>query len=201
MSGGQFHLDPGTYLEAIRSEVPSYDEFQEAVAEATTPIVARCILELGVGTGETALRVLRRHSAARLIGLDASAQMVAVASQVLGSADLRVGCLEDPLPEGQFDLVVSALAVHHLTAQGKADLFHRVRQRLAVGGRFVLGDVIVPDSPEDAVTPLEPEVDLPDRLQDQLDWLENAGLSASVFWIRKDLAVVSADRREDSQST
>ncbi len=92
------------------------------------------------------------------------------------------------------------MAVHHLTSEGKADLFERVGQRLAVGGRFVLGDVIVPDSPEDADTPLEPEVDLPDRLQDQLDWLENAGLSASVFWIRKDLAVVSADRRDGNQS-
>lgn len=93
MSGGQFHLDPGTYLEAIRSEVPTYDEFQEAVAEATTPIVARWILELGVGTGETALRVLRRHPAARLVGLDASAPMVVMASQVLPGADLRVGRL------------------------------------------------------------------------------------------------------------
>ena len=194
--GGQFHLDPGTYLDVVRSEVSAYDEFQDMVAEATMSIVARSILDLGVGTGETALRVLRRHPAARLVGIDASAEMVTMAAHVLPSADLRVGRLEDPLPEGEFDLVVSALAVHHLTSEGKVQLFERVAQRLAVGGRFVLGDVIVPDSPEDADTPLEPEVDLPDRLQDQLDWLENAELSASVFWIRKDLAVVSADRRD-----
>ena len=78
------------------------------------------------------------------------------------------------MPEGEFDLVVSALTAYHLTSGVKAGLFERVGQRLAVGGRSVLGDVNVPDSPEDADTPLEPEVDLPDRLQDQLDWLENA---------------------------
>ena len=199
MSSGQFHLDPGTYLDAVRAEVPAYDEFQDAVAEAATPIAARCILELGVGTGETALRVLRRHPSARLVGLDASAEMVDVASRVLPTADLRVGYLEEPLPEGEFDLVVSALAVHHLTSAGKADLFKRVGGQLVVGGRFVLGDVIVPDRPEDAETPLEPEVDFPDRLQDQLDWLEDAGLNASVFWVHKDLAVVAADRRDTNK--
>ena len=78
------------------------------------------------------------------------------------------------MPEGEFDLVVSAPAVHHLTSGNSLTLSSGVGQRLTVGGRFVLGDVIVPDSPEDADTPLEPEVDLPDRLQDQLDWLENA---------------------------
>ena len=200
VSRGQIHLNPGTYLDAVRAEVPAYDEFQDAVAEATTPIAARWILELGVGTGETALRVLRRHPAASLVGLDASAEMVDVASQVLPTADLRVGHLEDPLPEGKFHLVVSALAVHHLTSEGKADLFKRVAGQLVVGGRFVVGDVIVPDRPEDAETPLEPEVDFPDRLQDQLDWLEEAGLSASVFWVHKDLAVVAADRRDPNRS-
>lgn len=49
VSGGQFHLDPGTYLDAVRSEVPAYDEFQNMVAEATMAMVAQRILGLGVG--------------------------------------------------------------------------------------------------------------------------------------------------------
>jgi cyclopropane fatty-acyl-phospholipid synthase-like methyltransferase len=58
---------------------------------------------------------------------------------------LRVGRLEDPLPGGPFDLVVSALAVHHLRAPGKADLFRRIAEQLTPGGRFVMGDVVVSD--------------------------------------------------------
>jgi len=40
--------------------------------------------------------------------------MLAHARRVLARADLRVSRLEDELPPGPFDLVVSALAVHHL---------------------------------------------------------------------------------------
>lgn len=71
-------------------------------------------------------------------------------------ADLRVQRLEDPLPEGPFDLVVSVLAVHHLEADEKRDLFRRVRRALAPGGRFVLADLIVPERAEDVVTPATP---------------------------------------------
>ncbi len=47
---------------------------------------------------------------------------------------LLVGRLEDPLPEGSFDLVVSALAVHHLEGTGKADLFQSIASRLDPAG-------------------------------------------------------------------
>ena len=59
-----------------------------------------------------------------------------------GQVDLRVAGLADPLPAGPFDLVVSALAVHHLEGRDKADLFARVGASLRSGGRFVLGDVV-----------------------------------------------------------
>ena len=51
------------------------------------------------------------------------------------------------MPEGPFDLVASALAVHHLHDVDKAELFGRVRGVLAPGGLFVLGDVVVPIDP------------------------------------------------------
>jgi SAM-dependent methyltransferase len=73
-----------------------------------------------------------------------------------------VSRLEDALPVGNIDLVVSALAVHHLDGAGKADLFARIAARRRSGGRFVLGDVVVPDDPADVVT-------LIDGVYDQLD--------------------------------
>ena len=57
----------------------------------------------------------------------------------------HVGLLQDELPAGDFDLVVSALAIHHLEGPEKAELFRRLRAVVAPGGRFVLGDVIVPE--------------------------------------------------------
>jgi tRNA (cmo5U34)-methyltransferase len=190
--GDQFHFDPATYLETIRAEVPEYEELQDAVAEATAGIHAERVLELGVGTGQTSRRVLDLHPEAELVGIDESAVMLAVASADL-TADLRVSRLEDPLPEGTFDLVVSALAVHHLDGAGKADLFARVAARLRPGGRFVLGDVVVPDDPADLVTPIDGVYDQPNTMDDQVQWLAAAGLDAKVVWTRQDLAVIVAD--------
>jgi tRNA (cmo5U34)-methyltransferase len=168
--GDQFHFDPATYLERIRAEVPAYDELQDAVAKATAGIQAERVLELGVGTGETSRRVLDLHPEAVLVGIDESVAMLAVASANL-AADLRVSRLEDPLPKGNFDLVVSALAVHHLDGAGKADLFARVADRLRPGGRFVLGDVVVPDDPADVITPIDGVYDQPSTTDDQVRWL------------------------------
>jgi len=191
--GYQFHFDPTTYLEMMRKEVPAYDELQDVVAEATAGIHAERVLELGVGTGETSRRVLELHPELKLVGIDESAEMLAAASADVAAADLRVSRIEDPLPEGNFDLVVSALAVHHLDGAGKADLFARVADRLRPGGRFVLGDVVVPDDPADAVTPIDGVYDQPSTVDDQVRWLAAAGLEAEVVWVRQDLAVIVAD--------
>ena len=103
--------------------------------------------------------------------------------------------LEDPLPSGPFDAVFSALAVHHLDGPGKADLFVRVRRLLEPGGVFVVGDVIVPDDPGDVVTPIDDhEYDKPSTITEQLRWLDDAGLRASLVWSERDLAVLVGTR-------
>ncbi len=173
--------------------MPDYETLQERTAAAVG--TAGEILELGVGTGETARRVLGRNPAARLTGIDESPPMLERARAFLPpSADLRVGRLQDRLPAGPFDAVVSALAVHHLTPAEKRDLFARVASVLRPGGLFVLADVVVPERPEDVVTPIEEGYDLPDRLDDQLAWLREAALEPEVVWAARDLAVVRATR-------
>jgi tRNA (cmo5U34)-methyltransferase len=188
----QFHFDPSTYFANMQADIPVFEELQDETARATEGGAVRDVLELGVGTGETARRVLARHPKARLVGIDESEAMLAAADL---EGDLRVSRLEDPLPEGPFDLVVSCLVVHHLEAEEKHDLFRRIAAVLRPGGRFVLADVIVPDRDEDAVTPTTPGFDKPDRLADQLEWLSETGFAAETTWSWKDLAVVRADLR------
>ncbi|MGH2856494.1 MAG: Sua5/YciO/YrdC/YwlC family protein [Solirubrobacteraceae bacterium] len=190
----QFHFDPATYAELIQSDVPDYDEFQDAVVDASGSGAPR-VLELGTGTGETARRLLERHPDAFLVGIDESAPMLAAAREALGSerVSLSVGAIESELPAGPFDLVASALCVHHLQSAAKRDLFERVQAVLAPGGRFVLGDVVVPTDPRDAVIPLSDGFDHPSSLADHLRWLAEAGFDARVAWQRRDLVVVTAD--------
>jgi tRNA (cmo5U34)-methyltransferase len=186
----QFHFDPSTYLENMRADIPVFDELQAETARATEGIAAEDILELGVGTGMTAKRVLAVHPRAQLVGIDESEAMLAEADV---AGDLRVSRLEDPLPEGPFDLVVSCLVIHHLDADGKRDLFRRIAAVLKPGGRFVLADVVVPKREDDAVTPTTPGFDRPDPLDAQLEWLREAGFAPETMWAWKDLAVVRAD--------
>jgi tRNA (cmo5U34)-methyltransferase len=187
----QFHWDPDSYAELMREEVPDYELLQD-VASAATGEDARRVLELGTGTGETTKRVLARHPRALLVGLDASREMLEHARPALPPDRVRllVARLEDPLPAGPFDVVVSVLAVHHLDGPGKADLFKRLAAVLSPGGRFVLGDVVIPDDPSDAVTPIDGSYDTPSSVADQERWLQDAGFSSHVEWTHRDLAVI-----------
>jgi tRNA (cmo5U34)-methyltransferase len=192
---GQFHFTPERYLELMHSEVPQYERAQDEVAAACEGLEVRAILELGIGTGETARRVLKRHPGAAVVGIDASEEMLGAARAALAghAVQLHAGRLEDPLPPGPFDLVVSAFAVHHLDAAGKADVFARIASVLRPGGRLVLADVVVPDDPADAVTPLDAGYDLPDTVRDQLRWLTDAAFEPRTTWASGDLAVIAAD--------
>jgi tRNA threonylcarbamoyl adenosine modification protein (Sua5/YciO/YrdC/YwlC family) len=191
--GWQFHFDPTTYGDEIRDDIPGFDAFEDAVVAATGD-GARSILELGTGTGETAARLLARHQHATLVGIDVSESMLDAARSRLpdGRASFRVGLLQDRLPEGPFDLVASALCVHHLDGAEKADLFARVAAALAPGGRFVLGDVVVPDDPAEVRIELTDGYDKPSTTEEQLSWLTDAGLDARVEWAQEDLAVIVA---------
>ncbi len=191
----QFHWDPDTYLELMREEVPGYDRLQEQATAATGSGATR-VLELGIGTGETARRVLARHPSASLVGLDASREMLDQARRVLPDdrVELRVARLEDPLPDGPFDVGISALAIHHLDGRGKAQLFERAAGVLSPGGRLVVADVVVPEDPADVVTPIDNDYDTPSSIADQLDWLARAGLEPSLAWAHRDLAVIIATR-------
>jgi L-threonylcarbamoyladenylate synthase len=193
----QFHFDPTTYAQMIREEVPAYERLQDELASASGRD-ARRILELGTGTGETARRLLERHGHAVLVGIDISEEMLAAARGALPveRVELRAASLEDALPKGTFDLVASALCVHHLPGREKAELFARVREVLAPGGLFVLGDVVVPEDPADAITPLSDGYDYPSRAGEQLEWLREVGFEAELRWSERDLAVIVALARD-----
>jgi tRNA (cmo5U34)-methyltransferase len=184
--------DPDNYLAWVREEIPAYDRLQDELVAASRKVRARRILDLGSGSGETARRVLDAHPGADLLGIDASEQMLTAARAALDGrpATFRAAQLEHPLPAGPFDLVTSALAIHHLTAEDKRALYARVAAVLVPGGRFVLADVVLPDDP--AKIDLS-EYDRPSGILDQIDWLRSAGLEPHLCWSDVDLALIAAD--------
>jgi tRNA (cmo5U34)-methyltransferase len=175
---GQFHWDPDTYLDWVRGEVPRYDELQQATIAAIPGTPAR-VLELGIGTGETTRKLLERFPDAGVTGLDSSAEM-AFRARELG-IDVRLARMEDPLPDGPWDLVVGVLSVHHLRDPQKQDLFRRVRDH---SRSVVIGDVVAVDEP---VAPVDPDFDFPAPAADLAAWCDG-----EVVWAEEDLAVVRA---------
>ena len=175
----QFHMKPDTYDEEIRAELPLYEELQQA-SIAATPCAPERVLELGFGTAETTRRIWERYPETRITGIDSSPDMVFKARQ-LGWEEMRLGRIEDPLPDGPWDLVIAVLVVHHLDDDGKRDLFRRVRDQ---SRSLVLGDVVVV---EPQTVALEPGVDLPATAADQAEWCDG-----EVVWEQGDFAVIRA---------
>ena len=177
----QFHSAHESYLERIRAAVPRFDELQNAAVDAI-PFPPDRVLELGIGTGETTRRILGAHSEAQITGLDSSPEMVFRARELVD--DVQLARMEDPLPDGPWDLVISVLSVHHLTDDEKHLLFRRVREQSRA---LVLGDVV---KAEVQVAPLEEGVDFPDSAAELAEWC-----GGEVVWSADDLAVVVADYR------
>jgi tRNA (cmo5U34)-methyltransferase len=198
MAESQYHFDPDTYLAMIRTEVPDYDALQAAIADAVrrwNGAGAPRVLDLGAGTGSTSRAVLDAHPDARIVLIDENAGMLAVAIDILPAANVEqvvVADLSDPLPAGPFDLVVSALAIHHLDGDQKQALFAAVHERLAPGGVFAMADVVIPDDAAEGVTPLTDGYDKPDRVMDLLAWMAGIGFRIERKGLAPDLSVFVA---------
>ncbi|HWJ43193.1 MAG TPA: class I SAM-dependent methyltransferase [Solirubrobacterales bacterium] len=175
---GQFHWKPDTYPELIRTEVPRYDELQEQ-AIAAIPFAPGRVLELGMGTGETTRRLIEAYPDCWVIGLDSSADMVFRARE--NYDDVQLARIEDPLPEGPWDLVIGVLSIHHLQADQKKNLFRQVRQHAR---SFVIGDIVKADT---QIAPIDSSYDFPEKAADLAEW---AG--GQISWQADDLAVVRA---------
>ncbi|MGV1048999.1 MAG: class I SAM-dependent methyltransferase [Solirubrobacterales bacterium] len=174
----QFDWKPDRYPELIRGEVPRYDELQEA-AIAAIPFAPERVLELGMGTGETTRRLIEAYPDAWVIGLDSSPDMVFRAREMYD--DVQLARIEDPLPDGPWDLVIGVLSIHHLTAEQKQGLFRRVREHAKA---LVIGDVV---KAEVQVTPIDPGYDHPETAEDLAGWC-----GGEVTWSADDLAVIRA---------
>jgi trans-aconitate methyltransferase len=122
----RFDWTPEVYLERIRALVPRYDELQEQ-AIAAIPFPPERVLELGMGTGETTRRLIEAYPDAWVVGLDSSPDMVFRARQTYD--DVQLARMEDPLPDGPWDLVISVLSAGDLDDDDLQTLCRRVREQ------------------------------------------------------------------------
>lgn len=149
---GEVVADATQFDQHIKLIVPRYEELHEAVLRSIPPDLPEDlkILELGCGTGELTKKLCERYPQARIIGIDYSPKMLSVCQEKLKKFKGRVQLLEGDFAHTKFprgcDVVISTLAIHHLTDPQKLELFRKIRSILKRGGWFVNGDVVLFES-------------------------------------------------------
>lgn len=156
--------------------------YRRATDDVAAEIVLRglgggaTILDVGCGPGDLAVQLAARLPEARIVGLDRSPNMVALAGhQASAGGRLRfvLGDAADlPFEAGTFDIVVSTLSLHHWAAPDAC--FAEIGRVLRPGGLALVYDLRLLTVASDGVAAIAAAAGLaPDELR-----LERLGGSA-----------------------
>jgi len=149
-----FNRDAEGYDDLRRRLIPCFDDFYGTalkLIEDWQTVDGIEVLDLGAGTGLFSAMVSARCSVGRLCLLDGAAGMLEQARSRFPAGD-RIEYRVDDMAEAnlgdeQWNLVISALAIHHLPDEKKCDLYRRIRRALKPGGLFVNAEQVAGPNP------------------------------------------------------
>ena len=124
-----------------RQLIPPFESFYGTAIEAValSGPDPRRILDLGAGTGMLSAMVLEAYPEASVTLFDFAPLMLEKARESLDAArtETVVGDMYKEIPAGPWDAIVSALAIHHMTDEGKQFVYSSACEQLKPGGIFV----------------------------------------------------------------
>jgi tRNA (cmo5U34)-methyltransferase len=215
------------FLGQRRTLLPLLNVQEEAIGHILTRDArqVRRLLDLGGGDGAMTRLALQYAPQAEAVLVDFSEPMLARAKERAAAGEYRCtvvhGDMREPGWQSElelqagYDLVISGLAVHHLTSQRKRELFAEVFALLAPGGMFLNMDIVAVQGPLEGLFEeqmranaeraahehghpeqeinFDGDEDRPDSVEDQLRWLREAGFSqAEVHFKWAEAAILGA---------
>lgn len=135
-----FNRDASGYDALRRGLIPCFDTFYGTALDLIDDwrdAEKLRVLDLGAGTGLFTAMLLARHPDAQIHLVDASEKMLEQARQRFDgnpAITYAVADMSDTELGGPWDLIISALAIHHLEDAAKKHLFGEIRSALSEGG-------------------------------------------------------------------
>lgn len=138
----QFNLIAEEYDVNRRKFIPCFDDYYDSTTRfiAANIMQPKRILDLGAGTGLLSYYWFKRFPNSEYVLVDIADEMLNVARKRFDGTENVSYLIHDyskTLPDADFDVIISALSIHHLEDTAKAELFGRVYEKLPVGGLFV----------------------------------------------------------------
>jgi tRNA (cmo5U34)-methyltransferase len=197
----KFAQDYDSQREYIIPEMRQY--YGTAVWAMETAVPKPAILDVGAGTGLLSAFLLEKFPDARLTLMDISENMLDLARKRFAMRpDTEYVICDYSRSDlgGPYDLICSALSIHHLTPEDKRLLFGRICRALKPGGMFVNADQADGETPyfrqrfldywneflrngplteaqHAEILKRRDTLDRNEKLSVQLTWLEEAGFA------------------------
>ncbi|MCO5985709.1 methyltransferase domain-containing protein [Actinoallomurus spadix] len=121
--------------------------WRSLLAMHVAPRPGDVIVDVGCGTGSTALLISRVEPGARIVGVDPDERVLAVARRKADAAgaavDWRAGmgdALAETVGDGPADTVVSSLVLHQCPLTMKRAVLASMHEVLRPGGKLVIAD-------------------------------------------------------------